>query len=403
MDTRLALVLMFSICLLTTACAAPAPYDPNPIGPGFQIKFCSCITGETASCTDSNGCEGSKVCKSSSTCTATATCDDSGACQDTKDTCETLCSISKSMCEATPCGGMFGPCPDCETPYDECISGCADDYNDCAACTGYWGACAKDVACCGVDCAANEECDAGACQCADTDERCGADGTGDGVDNDCDGSTDEGCDECSPGAMQQCTEDGCLGDQTCKSNGNWGNCEKDDPCCGVECSPNRVCNGGNCVCADVNELCVALGVGDGIDNDCDGNVDEGCEIPGGEPGDPGSDGSLPGGVACPADAMLCPDGSSVGRVPPLCQFAPCPSGGSSGITPGGNTGTLPGTSAQGSSIDMNMVFLLLIVIIIVIGLLVALKLVLGRKKQSPAQPMQPMSGQPQIVYMQPPR
>ncbi len=29
-------------------------------------------------------------------------------------------------------------------------------------------------------------------------------------------------------------------------------------------------------------------------------------------------------VACPMDAKVCPDGSSVGRVPPDCEFALCP-------------------------------------------------------------------------------
>ncbi|MEK7518210.1 MAG: PsbP-related protein [Patescibacteria group bacterium] len=29
-------------------------------------------------------------------------------------------------------------------------------------------------------------------------------------------------------------------------------------------------------------------------------------------------------VACTLDALLCPDGSSVGRIPPTCEFAPCP-------------------------------------------------------------------------------
>lgn len=31
-----------------------------------------------------------------------------------------------------------------------------------------------------------------------------------------------------------------------------------------------------------------------------------------------------GAVACPADVMICPDGSGVGRVAPVCEFAPCP-------------------------------------------------------------------------------
>jgi len=29
-------------------------------------------------------------------------------------------------------------------------------------------------------------------------------------------------------------------------------------------------------------------------------------------------------IACTMDAKLCPDGSYVGRIPPDCEFAPCP-------------------------------------------------------------------------------
>ena len=29
-------------------------------------------------------------------------------------------------------------------------------------------------------------------------------------------------------------------------------------------------------------------------------------------------------IACPMDERVCPDGSTVGRVPPDCEFAPCP-------------------------------------------------------------------------------
>jgi len=29
-------------------------------------------------------------------------------------------------------------------------------------------------------------------------------------------------------------------------------------------------------------------------------------------------------IACTMDAKLCPDGSYVGRIPPTCEFAPCP-------------------------------------------------------------------------------
>lgn len=34
---------------------------------------------------------------------------------------------------------------------------------------------------------------------------------------------------------------------------------------------------------------------------------------------------VPSGVACTMDAKLCPDGTSVGRIAPTCEFAPCPS------------------------------------------------------------------------------
>lgn len=30
------------------------------------------------------------------------------------------------------------------------------------------------------------------------------------------------------------------------------------------------------------------------------------------------------GTVCTMDAKMCPDGSYVGRVPPSCNFAPCP-------------------------------------------------------------------------------
>jgi heat shock protein HslJ len=42
-------------------------------------------------------------------------------------------------------------------------------------------------------------------------------------------------------------------------------------------------------------------------------------------------------VACTMEAKLCPDGTTVGRVPPDCEFAPCPaSGGDKGAVSGGN-------------------------------------------------------------------
>ena len=53
-----------------------------------------------------------------------------------------------------------------------------------------------------------------------------------------------------------------------------------------------------------------------------------------------------GTIACPADARLCPDGSSVGRVPPGCDFAACPEATSSAPDPKNATYLIEGSSVQ---------------------------------------------------------
>lgn len=47
----------------------------------------------------------------------------------------------------------------------------------------------------------------------------------------------------------------------------------------------------------------------------------------------------PEAIGCTLEAQLCPDGSSVGRVPPSCEFAPCPqqSSGSYPVHPENNS------------------------------------------------------------------
>jgi subtilase family serine protease len=114
----------------------------------------------------------------------------------------------------------------------------------------------------------------GACQaigtyeCAgETSVACGAvagaaaasDECGDGVDGDCDGVTDEGC-ACQPGTHVACGSDvgACVaGVQTCGANGSYA----------------ATCSGAT---AAVVETC------DGLDNDCDASIDEGCPCTAGQ-------------------------------------------------------------------------------------------------------------------------
>ncbi len=133
---------------------------------------------------------------------------------------------------------------------------------------------------------------------------------GDNLDNDCNGTPDDGC-ECTPGDTQDCYtgpqelagEGACaFGTQTCDETGKWSPaCEgevlpSEEACDGVDNDCNSAvddgfgtvsCGKGICLttveeCQDgLPQTCEPLaGNGsetcDGTDDNCDGNIDEGC-------------------------------------------------------------------------------------------------------------------------------
>ncbi len=152
-----------------------------------------------------------------------------------------VCQFGTQICSQ----GIWGECSGMVTPTEEVCDNLDNDCDDtidenvtrtCSAnvgicreglqtCqNGIWGACVGGI--------------------EPVDETC------DGQDNDCDGTVDEGCD-CAPGETRDCgyNQGTCeFGTQTCQA-GSWGACE--------------------------NAIEPELETCDNLDNDCDGEVDEG--------------------------------------------------------------------------------------------------------------------------------
>ena len=156
----------------------------------------------------------------------------------------------------------------------------------------------------------------------------------DGLDDDCDGRVDEGC-ECAAGAERRCgsNEGTCRpGTQRCGADGRWGDCEggvapadetcdgRDEDCDGrvdeavprAACEPAvGVCAGAVAACVDGRLECVGGPAYeatearcDALDNDCDGATDEGCACVDGEARPCGTDVG-----ACAPGSQRCVDGA----------------------------------------------------------------------------------------------
>ena len=207
------------------------------------------------------------------------------------------------------------------------IGACQRGVKTCNATGTAWGACVGEVTpvaeVCGngIDDDCDGSTDEGCTTCVPTAEVCG-----DHVDNDCDGSTDEGCGNvCPPGEEWTCytaplSTDGIgachRGVKTCLPDGSgYGSCVGE-----VTPSPEVCGNGidddcdgstdeGCSTCVPAPEVC-----GDHIDNDCDTMIDETCACsPGSTIGCYGGPAGTAGVGTCHAGTQTCnPAGSGYG-------------------------------------------------------------------------------------------
>ncbi len=105
--------------------------------------------------------------------------------------------------------------------------------------------------------------------------------------------------QCTPGKQEQCftspEDKTCFFTKTCSAQGTWGSCTKFDSTCPSACGSGNitacprqlgVCAGSSQTCTNsawpgcdytqIDEYELTETSCDGLDNDCDGNVDEGC-------------------------------------------------------------------------------------------------------------------------------
>jgi hypothetical protein len=278
----------------------------EPLGrSSYAVTACTddgrCVEGE--SCVEDRCLE---ACAADAECPAGAVCVDGGCWAGRGGACTTDSECgSGSLCAASTCAVLPGSLT-C-TDHAECPAGSLCDAGECRVGCGMVGAlcgagqvctdgiCIDEASPCGAEgafCAAGQVCVEGVC----TTGECGAEICGNGIDEDCDGVVDDGCEEPACTADAECPEG-----QACVA----GACTGASPC-GAErvlCAAGQVCVEGVCTTGECGaEIC-----GNGTDEDCDGVVDDGCEEP-----------------ACTADAE-CDDGNACTE--DRCEAGMCVTGG----------------------------------------------------------------------------
>ncbi len=233
---------------------------------GATDDACSCTPGEASACYDGPaGTEGEGICAAGThVCNADGV--GFGACVGWTGPAAEMCGDGvDNDCDGNLDQGCV--CPPGETwdcyghPFETdgigvCQRGtmtCAPDGLDYGACVGEVGP--SPEVCNGLDDDCDGTTDEGCTACVPVDEVCG-----DGLDNDCDELADEDC-VCAPGSLVACYDGppGTAGVGTCTN--------------GVRTCDANGMGYGACVgtVGPTAEVC-----GDGLDNDCDGATDEGC-------------------------------------------------------------------------------------------------------------------------------